>query len=127
MVYTYADADYAGSVDDRRSTFGYYTFLGGNLVTRRSKKENVVARSSADAEFWAMALGICELLWMKIILDDLKIEWNGPMKLYCDNKSAINIAHNLVQHERTKHVEVDNHFIKEKLDSGTICTSLQMF
>ena len=74
MVYTYADADYAGSVDDRRSTFGYYTFLGGNLVTRRSKKENVVARSSADAEFWAMALGICELLWMKIILDDLKIE-----------------------------------------------------
>lgn len=68
-----------------------------------------------------MALGICELLWLKIILQDLKIEWNGPMKLYCDNKSAINIAHNPVQHDRTKHVEVDRHFIKEKLDSGTIC------
>ena len=69
-----------------------------------------------------MALGVCELLWLKIILEDLKIAWKGPMKLYCDNKSAINIAHNPVQHDRTKHVEVDRHFIKEKLDSGLLCT-----
>ena len=91
-------------------------------MTWRSKKQNVVARSSAEAEFRAMALGVCELLWLKIILEDLKIKWEGPMKLYCDNKSAINIAHNPVQHDRTKHVEVDRHFIKEKLDSGLICT-----
>ncbi|KAG8487880.1 hypothetical protein CXB51_018329 [Gossypium anomalum] len=118
----YTDADYAGSMVDRRSTSGYCTFLGGNLVTWRSKKQNVVARSSAEAEFRAIALGVCELLWLKIILEDLKIKWEGPMKLYCDNKSAINIAHNPVQHDRTKHVEVDRHFIKEKLDSGLICT-----
>ena len=85
----YTDADYAGSIVDRRSTTGYYTFLGGNLVTWRSKKQNVVARSSAEAEFRAMAQGICELLWLKIILEDLKIKWEGPMKLYGDNKSAI--------------------------------------
>jgi hypothetical protein len=91
-------------------------------VTWRSKKQNVVARSSAEAEFRAMAQGICELLWLKIILEDLKIKWEGPMKLYCDNKSAISIAHNPVQHDRTKHIEVDRHFIKEKLDSGLICT-----
>ncbi|XP_073219751.1 uncharacterized protein [Cicer arietinum] len=102
----YTDADYAGSVVDRRSTTGYCTFLAGNLVTWNSKKQSVVARSSAEAEFRAMAHGICELLWLKIILEDLKIS----------------IAHNPVQHDRTKRIEVDRHFIKEKLDSGMICT-----
>ena len=118
----YTDADYAGSPIDRRSTSGYFTFLGGNVVTWRSKKQNVVARSSAEAEFRAMAQGICELLWLKVILEDLRIKWEGPMRLYCDNKSAISIAHNPVQHDRTKHIEIDRHFIKEKLDSGLICT-----
>lgn len=118
----YTDADYAGSIVDRRSTSGYCTFLGGNLVTWRSKKQNVVARSSAEAEFRAMAQGVCELLWVKIILEDLKVEWDAPMRLYCNNKSAISIAHNPVQHDRTKHIEIDRHFIKEKLDSGLICT-----
>ena len=89
----------------------------------RSKKLTVVARSSAEAEFRAMALGVCELLWLKIILEDhLKIAWKGPMKLYYNKKSTIDIAHNPIQHDRTKHVEVDKHFIKEKLDSELICT-----
>jgi len=80
-------------------------FLCGNLVTWRSKKQNVVARSSAEAEFRAMTQGVCELLWMKIILDDHKIKYEAPMGLVCDNKSAISITHNPVQHDRTKHVE----------------------
>ena len=61
-IEVYTDADWAGAVDDRRSTFGYFTFVGGNLVTWRSKKQNVVARSSAEAEYRGMALGICEAL-----------------------------------------------------------------
>lgn len=68
----YRDADYAGALTDRRSTSGYCTLLGGNLVTWRSKKQSIVSRSSAEAEFRSMALGICELLWMKIILEDFK-------------------------------------------------------
>ena len=68
-------------------------------MTWRSKKQNVVARSSAEAKVRVMAQGVCELLWMKIILDDLKIKYEAPMGLVCDNKSAINIAHNPVQHD----------------------------
>ena len=79
---------------DGRSTTGYCTFLRGNLVSWRSKKQNVVARSSVEARFRAIVAGVCELLWVKIILEDLKVQWSKPMKLYCDNKSAINIAHN---------------------------------
>jgi len=118
----YTDADYAGSIVDRRSTTGYCTFLGGNLVTWKSKKQSVVSRSSAKAEFRAMAQGICELLWLGSILEDLRIKIDEPMRLYCDNKFAISIAHNPLQHDKTKHIEVDRHFIKEKLDNGLICT-----
>ena len=69
-----------------------------------------------------MAQGVCELLWIKIILTELRLAPSESMKLYCDNKTAINIAHNPVQHNRTKHVEIDKHFIKEKLRESLICT-----
>ncbi|CAL8141056.1 unnamed protein product [Prunus armeniaca] len=112
----YTDADWAGSVTDKRSTFGYFTFVGGNLVTWRSKKQKVVSRSNAEAEYRGMAQGVCELLWLRRLLRDLGFGPLKPMDLYCDNKAAIAIAHNPVQHDRTKHVEVDRHFVKEKLD-----------
>ena len=120
-VEAFTDADYAGSDVDRRSTSGYCTYVWGNLVTWRSKKQGVVARSSAEAEYRSMANGVCELLWIRRVLEELKMEIDLPMKLFCDNKAAISIAHNPVQHDRTKHVEVDRHFIKENLDAGIIC------
>lgn len=123
QVEVYTDADWARSITDRKSTSGYCTFVGGNLVTWRSKKQNVVARSSADAEFRSVAHGICEVLWIKRLLEDLKIQSILPMKVHCDNKAAIAIAHNPVLHDRTKHVEVDKHFIKEKIEEGMICMS----
>lgn len=119
-VDAYSDADWAGAIDDRRSTSGYFTFVGGNLVTWRSKKQNVVARSSAEAEFRGMALGICEALWLRLLLMDLGYLPRQPIRLYCDNKAACDIAHNPVQHDRTKHVEVDRFFIKEKLDEKIV-------
>jgi len=120
-VEAFTDSDYAGSDVDRRSTSGYCTYVWGNLVTWRSKKQSVVARSSAEAEYRSMANGVCELLWIKRVLGELKLEINLPMKLFCDNKAAISIAHNPVQHDRTKHIEVDRHFIKENLEAGIIC------
>ena len=116
----YTDADWTGSSDDRRSTSGYFTFVRGNLVTWRSKKQNVVARSSVEAEYRGMALGICEILWLKLLLRDLGIKHDQPMKLFCDNKVARDIAHNPVQHDRTKNVEVDRFFIKKKLERKII-------
>lgn len=81
----------------------------------------MVARSSAEAEYRAMANGVCEMLWLKKILEELQIHMDMPMKLYCDNKAAISIRQNPVQHDRTKHVEIDRHFIKEKIDCKDIC------
>ncbi|KAM1025522.1 hypothetical protein PS2_038373 [Malus domestica] len=85
-----------------------------------SKKQKVVARSSAEAEYRSMAHGVCELFWVKNLLRDLGFRPKHAMHLHCDNKAAIDIAHNPVQHDRTKHVEVDRHFIKEKIEARLI-------
>jgi Reverse transcriptase (RNA-dependent DNA polymerase) len=116
----FTDADWAGSITDRRSTSGYFSFVGGNLVTWRSKKQVVVALSSAETEFRGIAKGVCELLCLKKLMNELDFESGEPMVLFCDNKAAIDMSHNPVQHDRTKHVEIDRHFIKEKIESKTI-------
>ena len=119
-VEAYKDDDWAGSIDDNRSTSGYFTFVGGNLVTWRSKKQNVVARSSAEAEYRGMALGICEVLWLRQLLEDLGYPPKQLIQVYCDNKAACDIAYNSVQHDRTKNIYIDKHFIKEKLNDRLI-------
>ncbi|KAH9698654.1 retrovirus-related pol polyprotein from transposon RE1 [Citrus sinensis] len=120
-IEAYTDADWTGSVTDIRSTSAYCTFVWGNLVTWKSKKQSVVARSSAEAKYRAMAHGVCEMLWLKQVLDELRRPIEVPMRLYCDNKAAISIAHNPVHHDKIKHIEIDCHFIKEKLEGGIIC------
>ena len=81
----------------------------------------MVARSSVEVEFKAITHGVCELLWLKKVLEELQQEVEHPMKLYYDNMLTISIAHNPIQHNHTKHVEIHQHFIKEKLEYGIIC------
>ena len=80
----------------------------------------MVFKSSVEGELRAMTHGICELLWLRIILNKLGLKKAEPIRLYCEKKLTINITHNPVQHDQTKHIEIDRHFIKEKLDNGLI-------
>src|SRR4051812_13247643 len=77
--------------------------------------------TSAEAEYHALAFGVYKALWIRQLLSELHLLPNGPVMLYYDNKAAIDIANNPVQHDRTKHVEIDRHFIREKIDHGIIC------
>ncbi|KAL0536239.1 hypothetical protein IC582_025181 [Cucumis melo] len=116
----YSDADWAGDPTDRPSTTGYCFYLGDSLISWRSKKQNVVSRSSTKSEYRALADATAELLWLCWLLADMGVPQQGPTLLYCDNCSVIQIAHNDVFHERTKHIENDCHFIRHHLLSNTL-------
>uniref|UniRef100_A0A2N9IPC5 Integrase catalytic domain-containing protein n=1 Tax=Fagus sylvatica TaxID=28930 RepID=A0A2N9IPC5_FAGSY len=116
----YSDADWAGDPTDRRSTTGYCFLLGDSLISWRSKKQSVVARSSTEAEYRALADTTAELLWLRWLLQDLGIDCSTAVPIHCDNRSAIQIAHNDVFHERTKHIEIDCHFVRHHLLQGTL-------
>uniref|UniRef100_A0A2N9GVI4 Integrase catalytic domain-containing protein n=1 Tax=Fagus sylvatica TaxID=28930 RepID=A0A2N9GVI4_FAGSY len=105
---------------DRRSTTGYCFLLGDSLISWRSKKQSVVARSSTEAEYRALADTTAELLWLRWLLQDLGIDCSTAVPIHCDNQSAIQIAHNDVFHERTKHIEIDCHFVRHHLLQGTL-------
>jgi hypothetical protein len=114
-ISAFSDADWAGDPNDRRSTSGLLFFLGNNPITWSAKKQLTVSRSSTEAEYRALASASAELCWLRTLLKDLGLYLHDPPILWCDNISALAIASNPVFHARTKHIEVDFHFIRERV------------
>ncbi|MED6170397.1 hypothetical protein PIB30_116850 [Stylosanthes scabra] len=120
QILGFNDSDWAGCLDTRCSLTGFCFFLGDSLIFWKTKKQTTVARSSTEAEYRALANTTCKLQWILNLLKALNISCSRPPVLYCDNRSALHIAANSVFHERTKHLEVDCHLVRQKAQAGVM-------
>ena len=115
-----SDSDWAGCIDTKQSITGYAVYIGDLLISWKSKKQATISRSSTKVEYRALASATCELQRLTYLLEELKIKFQNPIVLYCDNKFALHIVVNHVFHERTKHIEIDYHIAREKVLNGLV-------
>ncbi|KAK4340869.1 hypothetical protein RND71_039370 [Anisodus tanguticus] len=112
---SYTDADWAGCPDTRCSISDYCVFLGDNLISWSSKRQATLSYTSAEAEYRGVANVVAEICWLRNLLLELQCALRKASSVYCDNISVIYLSHNPVQHQRTKHIEMDIHFIRENV------------
>ncbi|GKD85187.1 retrovirus-related pol polyprotein from transposon TNT 1-94, partial [Tanacetum coccineum] len=123
ILHAYCDSDWANFPNSRRSITGFGIFLGNTLISWHSKKQLVVSRSSTKAEYRALADCSCEITWLISLLKDLSIFVTIPVRILCDNIYTIALASYPVKHARTKHIELDCHFVRDKIKAGQIQVS----
>lgn len=116
----YSDSDLAGSVDDRRSTGGMAFYLDENLITWVSQKQRCVALSSCEAEFMAATAAACQAIWLQRVLGYILNVETGPVVIFIDNRSAVDLAKNPTFHGRSKHIDLRYHFIRDCVEKGLI-------
>jgi len=116
----WCDADHATCPLTRRSLTAWFIQLGGSPISWKTRKQDTVSRSSAEAEYRSMADTVSEILWLRQLLITLGVDCSSPIPLFCDNQSAIYLSANPVFHERTKHVGSDCHFIRDEIVRGVI-------
>ncbi|GJV01464.1 ribonuclease H-like domain-containing protein [Tanacetum coccineum] len=116
----YSDTDWVGCPSTRRSTSGYCVFFGNNLLSWSSKRQPTLSRSSVEAEHRGVANAVAETAWLRNLLLELHISLFTATLVYCDNVSAIYLTANPVQHQRTKHIEIDIHFVRDKVAKGQV-------
>lgn len=117
---SFSDSDYAGDLDDRKSTSGYVFLLSGAAVSWSSRKQPVVTLSTTEAEFIAAASCACQGIWLRRILEEVNYTQQGPIMLFCDNSSTIKLSKNPVLHGRSKHIDVRFHFLRDLTKEGAV-------
>lgn len=116
----YSNADWSGCPDTRRSTSGYCVYRGSNLLSWSSKRQNTISRSSFEAEYRGVANTVAETCWIRNLLLKLHQPLDKVTLVFCDNISSVYLSANPVKHQRTKHVELDLHFVREKVALGQV-------
>jgi len=116
----YCNADFAGDVDDRKSVSGHTYLLGGGAISWNSKKQTTTALSSTEAKYMAIFHATCQVIWHQNLLEGLGYPQEELTILYSNNQSAITLSRDTQFHARSKHFDVQNHFVHEKVENGVI-------